>query len=207
MCDGGFIWEQVFFVSEDVGVIDVVLWFDNLCIFYVVFWEFVMLILGCMSGGLGSGFFCFKDGGDIWECFEGNGFLIGFWGKIGFVVSVDKFDCVWVFIEMSLNSDFVEVGEFQGVFWRFDDGGDSWLMINCNNYLMQWLFYYICVVVVFDNVDEIIFMVVCQSLLIDGGKMMMMQNLGWDYYDLWIDFENFDCCILGYDGGVFIIYN
>ncbi|MEM1246055.1 MAG: hypothetical protein AAGK22_06760 [Acidobacteriota bacterium] len=205
--DGGLNWEQVLFVSEDAGVIDVALKPGNPRILYAASWEFVMSTSGRTSGGPGSGLFRSKDGGETWDRLEGSGLPTGPWGKIGLAVSAERPDRVWALIETSSNSDFAEVGEFQGVLWRSDDAGDSWQMINRDNALSQRPLYYTRAVAAPDNGDEITFMAVRQSLSIDGGLTTVTQNSGWDHHDLWIDPSNPERRISGHDGGVSVTHN
>lgn len=75
-----------------------------------------------ISGFEEGGVYKIIDGGDIWKKLEG-GLLIGMMGKVGLMVFLVNFDCVWVIIEVEL------VG---GVYW-LDNVGKSWKKINNEN--------------------------------------------------------------------------
>ncbi|HVS63616.1 MAG TPA: sialidase [Thermoanaerobaculia bacterium] len=234
--DGGATWERVLFVDEDTGGIDVVMRPGNPRILYAATWQFLMSTSGRTSGGPGSGIWRSKDSGDTWErlgpAADGDedehdasadadadggdsddgpvpkrGLPDGPWGKSGITVTAADPDRVWALIETSSNRDFEHVGEFAGVLWRSEDGGDSWSLISRDNTLTQRPLYYTRAVAAPDDGDEITFLAVQQSLSIDGGKSITAQNSGWDHHDLWIDPLDGDRRIVGHDGGVSISTN
>ncbi len=213
--DGGASWQQVLFVDENSGAIDVLLGAGNPRVVYAATWQLEMSTSGRTSGGPGSGIFRSRDGGDTWERLgtrREQGLPKPPWGKIGLAQSAADPDRVWALIETSSNRDFAPVegwdGEgFQGVLWRSDDGGDRWRLINRDNTLTQRPLYYTRAVAAPDDADEITFMAVQQSISHDGGATIEEQNSGWDHHDLWIDPLDGDRRIAGHDGGVSITLN
>jgi photosystem II stability/assembly factor-like uncharacterized protein len=217
--DGGKTWQQVLFVDQETGAIDVVLRPDNPRFVYAATWQMRISTSERWSGGSGSGIFRSTDGGDTWERLgggEGEAVAKGLphapWGKIGLTVTEARPDRVWALIETSSNRDFAPVhgpeGEgFQGVLWRSDDGGDNWTLISRDNTLTQRPLYYTRAVAAPDNENEITFLAVQQSLSIDGGSTITAQNSGWDHHDMWIDPLDPDRRITGHDGGVSITTN
>ena len=202
--DGGETWERVLFVDPSTGAVDVVMDPNNPRILFAATWQMVMSTAGRTSGGPGSGIFVTRDGGDTWARLEGAGLPRPPWGKIGLAMSAADSSRVYALIETSSNRDFAPVGEFQGVLWRSDDGGESWKMVNRDNTLTQRPLYYTRAVAAPDDANEITFLATQQSISHDGGKTIAKQNSGYDHHDLWIDPLDPDRRVAGHDGGVSI---
>ena len=152
--DGGVTWERVLFVDRDTGAIDLAMRPGNPRILYAATWQLSMSTSGRTSGGPGSGIWRSKDSGDTWERLEENALPAGPWGKIGLTTTAADPDRVWALIETSSNRAFAPVGEFAGVLWRSDDGGDSWALISRDNTLTQRPLYYTRAVAAPDARDE-----------------------------------------------------
>ncbi len=217
--DGGETWEQVLFVDQHTGAIDLVMDPTNPRILYAATWQFQMRTSGRTSGGPGSGIYKSKDGGDTWTKIgpqtpeehskKPNGTPKGPWGKIGLTVSADVPKRIYALIETNSNADFAPVEGwdgpgYQGVLWRSDDGGESWSLVSRDNTLHQRPLYYTRMMAAPDNANEITFMAVDQSFSIDGGRTIERQNSGWDHHDIWIDPLVPERRITGHDGGVSI---
>lgn len=205
--DGGETWERVLFVDENTGAIDIVMDPNNPRILFAAMWQLKIWTAGRESGGLGSGLYTSRDGGDTWTRLEGNGLPRPPWGKIGLAMSAADSNRVYALIETSSNQEFAEFDDFQGVLWRSDDGGGSWTMVNADNNLTQRPLYYTRAAAAPDNANEITFMAVQQSISYDGGVTTERQNSGWDHHDIWIDPLDGDRRITGHDGGVSITIN
>ncbi len=205
--DGGAHWEQVLFVDEHTGAIDVVMDPNNPRILFAATWQLEIATAGRTSGGPGSGIYRSADGGETWKRLDGGGLPRGPWGKIGLAMSAAGSRRVYALIETSSNRDFAPVGEFQGVLWRSDDGGERWTMISADNALTQRPLYYTRAVVAPDDANEITFLAVQQSISHDGGRSIEAQNSGFDHHDMWIDPADSDRRIVGHDGGVSITTN
>lgn len=85
MCDGGKSWIKILGDDKWIGVIDIVIDFNNLSWIYVVIWDCYCMVVVYMGGGLGLGIYCFEDGGLIWMWLM-NGLLKMWMGKIGIVI-------------------------------------------------------------------------------------------------------------------------
>ena len=217
--DGGRSWQQLLFVDENTGAIDLVMDPTNPRILYAAMWQFEMRTSGRTSGGPGSGIWRSKDGGDTWtrlgpqteeeHAERANGTPKGPWGKIGLAISAAEPKRIYALIETNSNADFGPVEGwdgpgFQGVLWRSEDRGESWSLISRDNTLHQRPLYYTRMAAAPDNANEITFMSVQQSLSIDGGRTITSQNSGWDHHDIWIDPTDPERRITGHDGGVSI---
>lgn len=205
--DGGATWEQVLFVDENTGAIDVVMDPNNPRILFAATWQIRVWTAGRESGGPGSGLWASRDGGDTWDRLEGKGLPDGPWGKIGLAMSADDSKRVYALIETSSNRDYAPSEPFQGVLWRSDDGGRSWSMVSADNNLMQRPLYYTRAAASPDDADEIHFMAVSHTRSTDGGKSIERVDAGWDHHDIWIDPRDPDRMIVGHDGGVSISNN
>ncbi len=205
--DGGWNWEQVLFVDEDTGAIDVVIDPNNPRVVFAAMWEFEMRTSGRTSGGPGSGIWVSRDGGDNWKRLEGRGLPPSPLGKIGLAMSPDDSKRIYALIEVSSNRDFAPVDDEAGVLWRSDNGGRSWQLVNSDNTLTQRPLYYTRMAVAPDDADEVTFMAVEQSISHDGGHSIEPQNSGYDHHDIWIDPLDPDRRITGHDGGVSLTIN
>lgn len=123
--DGGDIWECIFFVNVDVGVVDFLFDFVNLWVVYVFIWCIWCMFYSLESGGEGFVFWKSIDSGMIWEnFFEKEGFLEGLLGIIGVVVLLVNVEWVWVLVEVK-----------DGGVLCLEDGGEIWLCINDSCFL------------------------------------------------------------------------
>jgi photosystem II stability/assembly factor-like uncharacterized protein len=205
--DGGATWEQVLFVDENTGAIDIVMDPNNPRILFAGMWQIKVWTAGRESGGPGSGLYTSRDGGDTWTQLLGHGLPEAPWGKIGLAMSAADSNRVYALIETNSNRDFAPLEDFAGVLWRSDDGGRSWSMVNADNNLAQRPLYYTRASAAPDNANEITFMAVQQSISYDGGVSIERQNSGWDHHDIWIDPLDGNRRITGHDGGVSITVN
>jgi len=205
--DGGATWDQVLFVDENTGAIDIIMDPNNPRILFAAMWQIKVWTAGRESGGPGSGLYTSRDGGTTWTQLEGNGLPKPPWGKIGLAMSAADSNRIYALIETSSNQEFAEFDDFQGVLWRSDDGGAKWKMVNGDNNLTQRPLYYTRAGAAPDNANEITFMAVRQSISYDGGVSIEEQNSGWDHHDIWIDPLDGDRRITGHDGGISITVN
>ena len=81
--DGGKTWQQVLFVDENTGAIDVQMDPTNPNKLLAAMWSLEIRTYGRKSGGPGGGIFMSTDGGTTWKKLQGNGLPKYDVGKIG----------------------------------------------------------------------------------------------------------------------------
>jgi photosystem II stability/assembly factor-like uncharacterized protein len=202
--DGGHTWEQVLYVDERTGAVDVVMSPDNPRILFAATWQMRIWTWGRESGGPGSGLWRSTDGGDTWARLEGRGLPRGTMGKIGLGMTPDDPDRVYALIETNSNREFEPLAEHEGVLWSSDDGGQSWRMVNADHTLAQRPLYYTRLAVAPDDRDEVHFMSTAHTVSLDGGRSIVRGGAGGDNHDMWIDPLLPDRMIVGHDGGLSI---
>ena len=205
--DGGTSWEQVLFVDQDTGAVDLVMDPNNPRILFAASWQMQIQTWGRSSGGPGSGLHVSRDGGDSWEKLEGKGLPKPPWGKIGLAMTPRDSNRVYALIETNSNREFEELKEHQGVLWRSDDGGRRWRKVSSNHTLAQRPLYYTRAVAAPDDADEIHFMSTVHTRSLDGGKTVKRLRSGGDHHDMWIDPLMPDRMMVGHDQGVSISVN
>jgi len=206
--DGGATWEQVLFVDENTGAVDMALDPANPRIVYAAMWQMQIWTWGRQSGGVGSGVYKSTDGGSEWTELTGGGRGLPSepLGKIGLAVSADNPARVYALIETSAFPEFADTDDV-GVLWSSDDRGESWNLISKNHALTQRPLYYTRAVVAPDDHNEIHFLAVMHTRSIDGGANVERVGSGGDNHDMWIDPLNPDRMIVGHDNGVVISSN
>ena len=200
--DGGVTWERVLFAGPDAGAVDVVMDPTNPRILFAATWEMRIWPWGRESGGPGSGLWRSRDGGDTWTRLEGRGLPTGTMGKIGLAMSPDDPRRVYALIETNTNREYEPIEEHEGVLWRSDDGGDSWIMVNADHTLAQRPLYYTRMAAAPDDRDEVHFMSTRHAITLDGGTTFQLGGSGGDFHDMWIDPLDPDRMITGHDQGV-----
>ena len=81
--DGGTTWQQVKFVSDKAGFIDVAINQKDPNIMFAASWERLRTPYSLKSGGPGSALFKSTDGGTTWSEIKGGGWPDGVKGRIG----------------------------------------------------------------------------------------------------------------------------
>lgn len=120
--DGGQNWEQVLYLNDSTGAIDVCINPSNPDIIYAAMWERVRRPDRRSYGGPSCGIYRSQDGGDNWEELT-NGLPTGSnVGRIGISISVSNPEILY-----AIYAD--KTGYFNGVF-KTINGGDSWLQTN-----------------------------------------------------------------------------
>ena len=194
--DGGESWENVLYISERTGAIDLVMDPSNPRILYATMWTVERKPWTITSGSEESGLYKTTDGGDTWtELTEG--LPRGIKGRIGVTVSPAKPKRVWALVE----------AEEGGVF-RSDDGGITFRRINEERAPQSRPFYFMHIYA--HPTDENTVFVVTRPFLksIDGGVTFEpVGNPFGDNHDLWMHPEDPDILILGNDGGAYVTFN
>lgn len=196
--DGGKTWDQVLFVDNKTGAVDISVDPNNPRILFAGMWSAYRNEYEMSSGGEGSGFYMSKDGGDTWENISSRpGLPKGTLGKIGVAVSPANSNRVYVIIE----------NENGGLF-RSENGGDTWRRVSSDRNLRQRAWYYTKVVADPKNEDGIYVLNVGFHKSTDGGsKFSRIGTPHGDHHDLWIAPDDPQRMIIGDDGGGQVTYN
>jgi photosystem II stability/assembly factor-like uncharacterized protein len=190
--DGGDSWEQVMFISDQVGAVDLSMNPHNPREMYAAFWRFERKPWTTYDASGDGGIYKTKDGGDSWEKL-GGGLPEGLTGRIG--VSVSPADPTRVYA-------FVSALDPDGGLYRSDDSGKSWERVNRDRNLRQRHWYYSHVQADPNDRDTVYVLNTTVWKSIDGGKSVerIRPNHG-DTHALWINPDDSDNMILGDDGG------
>lgn len=196
--DGGNSWEQVFFLNDSTGCVDLALDPSNPRILYAGFWRAERKPWTLIDGGPEGGLYKSTDGGDSWEKVQGLPEGIG--GRIGVTVSPANPKRIWVIREMQKESD-------GGVF-RSDDGGKSWKKVNREHKLRQRAWYYNHILA--DPQDEHTVYVMNTGFYrsVDGGESFTrIPTPHGDNHGLWINPTDPQIMVQCNDGGANVSYN
>jgi photosystem II stability/assembly factor-like uncharacterized protein len=175
--DGGQTWQNVLFVDEKTGAVELAMDPTNPRVMFAGFWQVIRTPYSLESGGPGSGLYRTTDGGDTWERVKGEGLPSkGVWGKVGVSVCAANPNRVWALIEAE-----------DGGLFRSDDGGKAWKRTSDDNELRQRAWYYTRVFADPKNPDTVYVPNVSFLRSQDGGKTFQkVRTPHGDNHDLWI---------------------
>jgi len=130
--DGGKTWEQVLYVGENAGAVDLAMDPSNPRILFASTWRFRRTPYSFESGGEGSALWKSTDGGDTWkEVSRNKGMPKGTLGIIGVSISRTNPQNVYAIVEAK-----------DGGVYRSRDGGDTWAKVSSDPDLKQRAWYY-----------------------------------------------------------------
>lgn len=196
--DGGDTWENVLFVSDSTGAVDVAINPKNPRIVYAGMWRAERKPWTLISGAEEGGIYRSRDGGDSWERLEG-GLPTGLVGKTAVTVSPADPDRVWVLIEAPNG---------KGGVYRSDDSGDTWQHIYRGRELQQRAWYYTHIYADPQDENTVYALNTGYYKSIDGGRSF--QRIGvphGDVHDLWLNPNDPRKQIVGNDGGAQVSLN
>lgn len=194
--DGGRNWNNILFLSDSVGAVDLEFAPGNPDIIYAAMWRAERKPWTIISGGAEDGIYKSIDGGKTWEK-KKEGLPAGLVGKIDFAVSADKPERVWALIQAS---------DGQEGLYRSDDYADTWVKVempdNTHKSIMYRPFYFINLTANPLDADNIWSGTKTFWESDDGGKSWKtVPTTHSDHHDLWINPNNPDVIIEGNDGG------
>ncbi|HKK47188.1 MAG TPA: hypothetical protein VJ964_16795, partial [Balneolaceae bacterium] len=196
--DGGQHWQKVLFVNNSTGAVDIAADPKNPKIIYASTWQMSLhpwLDYFQPHVGTGSGIYKSTDGGAHWTKIPGKGFPSGASvGRIGLgVPSGSNGQTVYAVVTTSNG---------KGGFYRSDDGGDSWTLVNDDAELPND--YFCRITVSPDNPRKVWVMARSMHVSTDGGKHFRIikgSPGGDDYHYLWINPKHPEYMISGADQG------
>ncbi len=195
--DGGRNWDQVLFVNDSTGAVDLCFDPGNPRILYAATWQAQRTPWSLTSGGAGSGLWKSTDGGSTWKRLTGEGLPKGIWGRVGVTVSPAEPDRVWAMIEAE-----------EGGVYRSDDAGRTWRKMNDERNLRQRAWYYTHIHADPGNADAVYVLNVQFFRSGDGGRTFRaMATPHADNHDLWIDPHDPQRMIEGNDGGANVSFD
>ncbi len=199
--DGGENWEQILFINDSTGIIDMVIHPEHPDTMYAAAWERVRRVNRLTYGGPSSGIYRTYDGGDTWQKLT-NG-LPATAGRMGLAISASNPNILALFCADE------NTGYLKGIF-QSKDGGDSWPEINSFG-IDDAPFMYWFGRIIIDPVDpQIIYVTSLEMFRTTNGGQTWEENFNnvhADQHVLWIDPQNPASMYLGNDGGLYYSTN
>ena len=190
--DGGASWENVLFVSDSTGAVDLEFAPDDPNTIYASMWQTERKPWTIISGGMQGGVFISRDGGDSWDRAT-DGLPTGLRGKSDLAVSAADPDRVYVLIEAPAET---------GGVYRSDDRGATWRQISDFQPIRNRPFYYNNLEGHPTDPDILWGMAEGHWKSVDGGQSWVAEPTPHgDNHDMWINPENPDILIQSNDGG------
>ncbi|MEJ2538517.1 MAG: hypothetical protein P8188_00820 [Gemmatimonadota bacterium] len=224
--NGGGSWTKVLgpqVEGKHIGVVDVVMDPTNPEVLYAATFDKVRLPFTYDLGGPGSRIYKTTDGGDSWEMLT-NGLPQGMLGRIGIDIYERDPNILYATIEnankegMSDEERYQELldhkssrGMIGGEVYRSDDAGESWYKTHSDSLdIGGGPAYYYGQIIIDPNDPDVVHVLSAASWgSTDGGVTWARRPLGFggDDHALWINPDDSDHMILGYDHGMGITYD
>ena len=224
--DGGRTWDKVLDVTvkgKQIGVVDCVMHPTDPETLYAATFDKVRKPYTYNLGGPGSRIYKTTDGGANWTML-GGGLPEGMLGRIGLDVYLRNPDIVYACVEnankqgMSEEERYQELmddkssrGMIDGEIYRSEDGGATWTKVNADDEnIGGGPGYYYGQIIVDPNDDKVVHVLSAASWgTQDGGRTWLRRPLGFggDDHCLWIDPEDSEHMLLGYDHGLGVTWD
>ncbi len=194
--DGGETWENMLFLSDSVGAVDLEFAPDNPDIIYAAMWRAERKPWTIISGGAEDGIYKSVDGGISWEK-KTEGLPLGLIGKIDFAVSADNPARVWAQVQATYGTEGL---------YRSDDYAETWERVRMppatHTSIMYRPFYFTNLSADPKNANHILSGTKIYWESFDGGQTWnKIPTTHSDHHDLWINPLNPMVMIEGNDGG------
>lgn len=224
--DGGKTWSKVLDIvvrNKNIGVVDVAMDPKNPDILYAAAYDKVRRAWTFNLGGPGGGIYKTTDGGKTWKKL-GGGLPAGMLGRIGIDIYAKNSNIIYACIENAnkpgmsdeqrekeLLEGKASAGMIDGEVYRSDDAGETWKKVSPDKESIGGSpGYYYGQVRIDPNNENIVYILSVSTMgTKDGGKTWQRRlfNFGGDDHALWIDPENSNHMLLGYDHGMGITYD
>ena len=119
--DGGTTWDQVLFVNDSTGIVDMAIHPTNPNIVYAAAWERVREVNRRSYGGASSGIYRSEDGGSTWEKLN-EGLPVNA-GRIGIAIAPSAPETLYAFYADAVS------GYIEGLY-KTTNGGNSWTAVS-----------------------------------------------------------------------------
>lgn len=219
--DGGRTWQKSLFVSDRVGVIDLVMDPRDPRVLYAATYDKQRLPWQIVNGGPGSGIYKTTDGGAHWTRLA-NGLPQGRIGRIGLDIHRANPNVLYAVIEnrnprtvplAGARPGAAAAATIGGEIYRTTDAGATWTKTSADDYDVspKGAYYFSQIRVDPANPQEIFVTQDGFRHSTDGGKTWdaprIFPRMFGDVRTLWIDPENPRRMIQGSDGGVAVSYD
>ena len=218
--NGGESWEKVLYVSEKIGVVDLVLNPRNPAVLYAATYDKKRLPWQMINGGPESGIYKTTDSGRNWTRLAG-GLPTGRIGRIGIDIYPKNPEVLYAIVENdntrgggALDQGGGRGGRVPivgGEVYRTENGGETWTKMNrADENVSSKGPYYFNQIRVDPNNDRNIFLTGSPGgFSKDGGKTWgrVFPRMFGDFRTFWFDPENSNRVIIGGDGGIAISYD
>ncbi len=189
--DGGTTWQQLLFLSDSTGAVDIELQPGNPEVVYASMWRGARRPWTIISGGGEDAVYRSRDAGTTWSKL-GGGLPTGVVGKSDLAVSAAAPQRLYVLVE-------ARVG---GGLYRSDDAGERFTLVNTTPGLITRPFYYTNVDADPTNADVVYVGTEGFYKSADGGRTFRtMRTPHGDNHDMWINPRDGRLFIQANDGG------
>ena len=200
--DAGATWTRVLYVDDSTGASDVAIDPGDPDIVYAGMYQYRRQPWALTSGGPGSGLYRSHDGGATWTKLTDPALKNGLpgarlLGRIGVAISRSSPSVVYALIE----------AQEDGVLWRSNDRGATWMMVSNDRRINNRPFYYTQVRVDPSDPKRVYTLSGTFNVSTDGGRTFAGvpgASMFGDHHALWIDPANPRRLLCGTDGGFFI---
>jgi len=218
--DGGKTWEKIFYISEKVGVVELLMDPSDNKTLYAATWERDRKAWNDIRYGKGSGLYKTTDAGKKWNRLT-NGLPTGeLVGRSGLAIAASDPNIIYALVD---NHEPPKPGTSQqgrGEVYRSDDKGETWRKMHQDKVPTSIGWDYCLLRVSPDNPDEIFILGFNLLHSTDAGKTYTevgqtvvhllahdIRVLHVDHHDLWIDPNNTNRLILANDGGLYMSHD
>ena len=196
--DGGKSWDNILYLSDSIGIVDVEFAPDDPNTLYAASWRAERKPWTIISGSTNGGAFKSVDAGKTWNKID-LGFESKYIGKIDFAVSKSNPDRLFVMVEAS---------EGKGGLYKSEDRGKSFEHMNNREELVNRPFYYLNVESNPLNSDILYSSANRFMISKDAGKTWKSYSTPHgDNHDIWINSSDTSVWIQSNDGGANITFN